>query len=119
MTDYVDWPGSKGTYRYWFLTTPGVASSIKREGGNYMFAKLTDKGYVPVYIGIADDLSARISSHDRWDDAVAAGATHVLSHTHPNVAMRQAEEIDLIAYWQPVLNTQHRQQQPSRGGLGS
>ncbi|CAN7624600.1 hypothetical protein [Aminobacter sp. LjRoot7] len=117
--DYIDWPSHSGTFRYWFLENPSDAVSIKKEPGNYMFAKLTPNGWLPVYIGIADDLSTRIPCHDRWDDAVKAGAIRVLGHTQSNPDLRRAEEIAMIAYWQPILNTQHRQAGSLLGGLGS
>lgn len=108
MATELIWPGFKGNYRYWFADTPRDAMSLKAEAGNYMFVKLTPQGWVPVYIGIADNLATRIAYHDRWDDAVRAGAIRVMGHTEASAAKRQAEERDLIAYWNPVLNTQHR-----------
>ena len=60
MAEYVDWPVNGSSYRYWFLMNPSSASGIKAEAGNYMFVKLTNDGWVPVYIGIADDLRDRI-----------------------------------------------------------
>ena|SRR5437868_1577267 len=109
MADYIDWPGKTGTYRYWF--TSGIApANLKPEGGNYMYVKRLPNGnWLPVYIGQADDLKARIPSHERGADAVRAGATHVMAHTTPaGEQARLAEERDLIAYWNPALNTQHR-----------
>src|SRR5262245_64811813 len=106
----IDWPGKSGkTYRYWFLTniTP---SGIKAEGGNYAFVKQLPNGnFVPLYFGQASDLRARIPNHERWDDAVRAGAAFVMTHTTPAGELgRLSEEQDLIEYWQPVLNVQHR-----------
>lgn len=108
MSDFIDWPANRGTYRYWFLDSPRVPSSIKAIAGNYMFVKQVQNGWVPVYIGIADDLSNRLPSHERWADALAAGATRVMAHTNLNPDVRAAEEADLIGYWNPPLNTQHR-----------
>ena len=111
MSDYIDWPDATGrTYRYWFLATPAVASSIQDVAGNYVFAKRLPNGnYVPLYFGIADSLRNRIPSHDRWHDAVRAGATHVLAHTTPAGDTAQAaEEKALIQHWNPTLNVHHR-----------
>jgi hypothetical protein len=119
MADYIDWPTLLGEHRYWFMATPWDATSIQSVAGNYMFVRQTLEGWVPVYIGIADDLSSRVPSHDRWADAVAAGATHIMGHTNPTVSLRVAEEAALIAYWQPPLNTQHRGLGSLLGGLGS
>ena len=81
-----------------------------------MFVKRTNNGWVSVYIGIADDLSDRIPGHERWREAQLLGATHVMAHTHSNKAAREAEEKDLIGYWNPPLNTQHLR--PAGRGLG-
>jgi hypothetical protein len=84
-----------------------------------MFAKLTSAIMVPVYIGIADDLSNRVPSHEHWDAAVALGATHVLAHLEANATRRKLEEQDLIATFQPPLNLQHRRPATKTlGGLG-
>lgn len=112
MSDLViDWEGNSGTkYRYWGLDTPSVANSIKAQPGNYVFArKLPNGNFVPLYFGQAESLQSRIPCHDRWDDAVRAGATHVLAHTtQGGLDQRCLEERDLIQKWQPPLNVQHR-----------
>jgi hypothetical protein len=67
---------------------------------------------VPLYFGVAEDLKTRIPNHERWADAISAGMTHVMAHsTQGGEQVRCAEEVDLIQYWQPVLNVQHRQAQ--------
>jgi hypothetical protein len=114
MSDIIDWPDNAGkTYRYWLLPTPREPSSIKDEAGNYVFVKRLPNGnFVPLYFGVADSLRKRISGHDRWDDAVRAGATHIFSHTTPSGdAVRCAEERALIQRWNPPLNVQHRRAQ--------
>ena len=116
MADYIDWPVGEATYRYWFLSNPSSASGIKAVAGNYMFVKLTDGGWVPVYIGIADDLRDRIPGHERWKEAVELGATKVMAHTQENQAVREAEEKALIKHWDPPLNTQHRRRATLLGG---
>jgi hypothetical protein len=106
--DVIDWPGISGnTYRYWFSA---FTDSFKDEGGNYMFVRQLQNGnFLPVYIGVADSLRNRLSNHERLDEAKRNGATFVMAHTTPaGAAARLAEEQDLIARWQPVLNTHHR-----------
>jgi hypothetical protein len=109
-SDYIDWNGVTGsTYRYWFLETPRIPSSIKDEGGNYAFVKQLPNGnFVPLYFGQADSLRNRIPNHERWNDAIRAGATHVMSHTTPSAVSRDLEEVDLIRQWNPILNEHHR-----------
>ncbi len=75
-----------------------------------MFVKQLQNGnYLPVYIGQADSLRKRVSNHERLDEAKRLGAKFVMTHTTPaGEVARLAEEADLIAYWQPALNTHHR-----------
>jgi hypothetical protein len=111
VTDIVDWPGLSGTkYRYWVLENPRNAAGIQAVGGNYVFVKKLPNGnYVPIYFGVADNLKDRIPNHDRFDDAIRAGATHVMTHTTPaGETARIAEERDLIQQWNPPLNVHHR-----------
>jgi hypothetical protein len=110
-SDYIDWNGSAGnTYRYWFFETPQNPSTIKSECGNYAFVKQLPNGkFVPLYFGIADSLRSRLTNHERWDEAIRAGMTHVMSHTTPaGETVQIAEEKDLIQQWNPPLNVHHR-----------
>ena len=77
--------------------------------GVYAFVNLGTRGIWIHYVGICQSFRTRMLSHERWDEAVAHGATHVLAHLGPNdTYAREAEERDLIAAYNPVLNTQHR-----------
>jgi hypothetical protein len=77
--------------------------------GNYAFAHKNGQGFwVLSYLGIADSYSNRMCSHERWLDARMLGATHVLAHVNKDVKAREAEERDLIAKYNPPLNTQNR-----------
>jgi hypothetical protein len=108
---FINLTGASGkAYSYWKLERLRDGSSITNAGGNYVFLKLLSTGnYLPVYIGQADDLRNRLPAHDRFDEAVKAGASVVVAHTTPaGEAARLAEERDLIAKWNPELNTRHR-----------
>jgi hypothetical protein len=107
----IDFAGASGrVYHYPFLASL-AADQIKKEAGNYVFVKrLANGNAVPVYFGQADNLSARLSTHDRWAEAAKLGATQVYAHTtQGGEAARLAEEKDLIQRWKPALNTQHKQ----------
>lgn len=110
MSDTIDWKGLSGAhYRYWFLAS-FKPDAIQDIGGNYAFVKLLPNGnYFPLYFGQADSLRARLPNHEVWPEAVRLGATHVMAHTTPaGESARKIEERDLIQYWNPALNTQHR-----------
>lgn len=78
--------------------------------GNYAFLKPTGpKTWTPLYFGQADSLRNRLSNHERWSDAVRAGATVIVAHaTQGAESVRLSEERDLIAKWNPPLNVHHR-----------
>jgi hypothetical protein len=107
---YIDWPGkSRTNYRYWFIADR-TAAGIQAVAGNYAFVKRLPNGnYLPHYFGQAEDLQDRIPTHERWADAIRAGATNVMAHATPaGEQARLDEERDLIEGWQPALNTHHR-----------
>lgn len=102
--------GRSGTeYTYWFLNS-FEPSAIKDDGGNYVFLKrLSNGNYVPLYFGETNSLRDRLPGHEVWPNAVRHGATDIACHTEPaGASARRAEEADLIAYWNPQLNQQHR-----------
>jgi len=110
MSFTVDWNGKSGTaYRYWSVDNL-TAAGLQAVAGNYAFVKQLPNGnFIPLYFGIAESLRDRLPNHDRWNEAVRLGATHVMAHTTPaGEAARLAEERDLIQQWNPPLNTHHR-----------
>src|SRR6267378_2620137 len=87
---------------------------------NYAFACVNRLigGWTIFYLGEALNIRDRMLGHDRWDDALAVGATHVLGHVNSaGEEARKAEERDLIARYNPILNAQLRTS--GAVGLGS
>jgi hypothetical protein len=77
--------------------------------GVYIFAGIAQNGrWSAYYIGICDSFKNRHVNHERWDEAVRLGATHVHARVERLEATRQAIEKDLIQVCQPPLNTHHR-----------
>lgn len=77
----------------------------------YMFCKIENGLYVPLYIGRAINLPDRLSGHEKKSQAIRLGATYLLVHTPPIVGARVdyvTAEKRLIRHYNPVLNTQHR-----------
>jgi hypothetical protein len=110
--DYIDWFGKSGNlYRYWFADRPSVNATIKDKGGNFVFVmRLPSRNYIPLYFGQANSLRYELPNHERFAEAIRAGATHVMSHTTPDgEGARWVELGDLIRQWRPVLNFQRRQ----------
>ena len=85
--------------------------------GNYVFFRWVDPvgpdtpgslRIEPIYIGTSNDLFARLAHHERWDDAVRAGATDVAARFVHHRADRISEEESLIRHNKPKLNTIYR-----------
>lgn len=84
----------------------------KNVKGLYIFAKL-DKiksQWIPIYIGKTEDFSQRLPNHERLDEAVKLGASHIHAIT---LSDRSSQNLDLlerllIQRYDPVLNTHHR-----------
>lgn len=77
-------------------------------GGLYIFAYSDGQYWNALYIGQTDDFSSRMPSHDRLDEAVRKGATHIHAVVVPQVANRDKWEQMLIQYHQPPMNIQNR-----------
>ncbi|HEY8591910.1 MAG TPA: hypothetical protein VIL42_03485 [Sphingomicrobium sp.] len=106
MSTTCEWPGASGrTYTYHVY---GVGTSFKTEPGNYIFAKVANGKWVPVYIGESECLGERCTStHHKWEAALKHGATHI--HAHLNKAGLQSrldEETDLRRNFNTPCNDQ-------------
>jgi hypothetical protein len=109
MSWTIDFTGNSGSgYRYWNIDLR--VETLQSVPGNYAFLKQTaSNSYIPLYFGQADNLSDRLRNHERWPDAVRAGATVIVAHTTPaGESARLSEERDLIVRWNPPLNVHHR-----------
>ncbi len=86
----------------------GIHAQPAKTNAVYMFCKLENGNYVPVYIGRAQNLSERLANHERKTEAINLGAQYLLVHTPPVYAARvnyiEAER-RLITQYNPVLNT--------------
>lgn len=74
--------------------------------GLYIFAKFSGNNWYALYVGQTDDFSARLPNHERWNEAIQNGATHI----HTLVAHMQSDrdlyEKRLIRTLQPLMNQQ-------------
>jgi hypothetical protein len=89
------WVGASGaSYTYYVYTLPH--SFKEGQDGNYIYAKLEDKKWKPVYIG-EGDLGERVSDeHHQASCIKSKGATHIHAHLNTDEAARKAEEADLL-----------------------
>ena len=81
---------------------------LKDAPGNYIYAKETSPGtWRPLYIGQTGSLRKRLASHEKEISATRWGATHIHVHlSSQDDDVRQLEEADLIARFNPPLNVQ-------------
>ncbi len=89
------WVGKSGTrYPYFVYSLP---ESFKEGGdGNYIYAKLVESKWRPIYIG-QGDLGERVSPNHHKAKCIAdKGATHVHAHLNSKESDRLAEEKDLL-----------------------
>lgn len=81
----------------------------KNVGGIYIFAGLGRQDrWVPLYIGQTDSFSDRIPSHEKWNQAVWQGATHVHAMVVEHIIQRITIETELIQSYNPLLNQQQK-----------
>ncbi len=104
QTETILWPGRSGKQYKYFIYPLGT--SFSAVPGNYIFSKETSPNhYRPIYIGETSDLSERFDSHHKMACIKRNGATHIHVHqTNGGVAVRRAEESDLVSRWKPVCN---------------
>jgi excinuclease UvrABC nuclease subunit len=76
--------------------------------GLYIFARRAGIYWEPLYIGKADDFSSRLPNHERLNEAVRLGATHIHALVVQQAANRANWEQMLIQNLQPKMNVQYR-----------
>ena len=98
------------------VTWSGHVFTVYEHGANwnevaglYIFTGKNAEGlWVALYVGQTESLAARLPTHERWQEAVRLGATHVHAKTEPNAETRGQVEGELIQAYQPRLNVQQR-----------
>jgi hypothetical protein len=97
MANTCIWTGVSGAQYTYFVHELPTAPFDPNQAGNYVFAKLANNFYSPIYIG-EGDLHDRISAdHHQAQCITEKGATHVHEHLNPLEANRKSEESDLLA----------------------
>ena len=63
-------------------------------------------GWHPLYVGQTDDFSARLPSHERLNEAIQLGATHIHTRVVNSQQERDSLERALIHQLRPPMNSQ-------------
>ena len=89
------WNGASGAqYTYYIFAAPPNFSAS--QDGNYIYSKLVENYWQPIYIG-EGDLRDRTENHHRAECLAKKGATHVHAHLNASQQDRRREESDLLA----------------------
>ena len=88
------WSGASGReYGYWSKDLP--YSCKPGQNGNYIFTKIVNNEWIPIYIG-QGDINDRVNDPTHYECATGKGATHVHVHTNATEEARLDEELDLL-----------------------
>jgi len=96
METTCNWPGQSGIqYKYWVHPLP--TNFDPNQLGNYIYTKIVNNVWQPIYFG-EGDLRERIDeNHHRATCIKNKGATHVHVHTAASKVNAEREESDLLA----------------------
>ena len=99
------WTGQSGK-EYQYEIYP-IDTAFRPLPGNYIYAKQTeDGGWIALYVAQTRDMHQRLEGHEKLQDALENGATHIHMHySEAGQALRCTEEHDLVIRWQPQFNT--------------
>ena len=89
------WTGTSGKKYVHYVHL--IGTSLKAEAGNYIFAKVVNGYWSPVYIGQTANLAERFDDHHKAQCIKSNGATHIHAHLNAMERERLAEEADLLA----------------------
>ncbi len=101
------WPLGSGQTIEFNIYDPKT-TTWNSSAGLYIFAYYNGQHWQALYIGQTDDFSVRLPSHERLDEAVRCGATHIHAAVVPLAANRDTLEKRLIAHIQPSMNDQYK-----------
>ncbi len=95
-TQTCNWIGTSGT-KYLYHVHQLPVSFNKNQDGNYIYTKIVNNKWTPIYIG-QGDLGDRIGPNHHQATCISnKGATHVHVHRNPKEQDRLNEESDLLA----------------------
>ena len=100
-----NWPLGNGQQLE--FTAYGDNKGWSNASGLYIFAYRNGSNWYAVYVGQTDNLSSRLPNHERLNEAIRNGATHIHVAVVPHQSNRDKWEKMLIQYLKPVLNMQH------------
>lgn len=96
------WTGASGK-QYTYHVYPRGTNITEGQDGNYIYAKLSDDGWLPIYFGEGDLCSRAGDDHHKTKCIDSKSATHVHMRLNSTKEARRAEEKDLLANYTNAL----------------
>ena len=97
---------SGNEYEYWFFD---IATDLVTIGGQYGFVKRLPNGhFVPLYWGECQNFTPASRTMNVSPTRSASGRPMLWGTPNQPENWLKAEERDLIAFWNPPMNVQHR-----------
>ncbi len=96
MADPCIWTGASGKQYTYFSHAMPVRFKPDVDG-NYIFTKLVNYTWVPIYIGEGNLAQRCTGQHHQAQCVAAKGATYIHEHVNMIATDRKAEESDLLA----------------------
>ncbi|HUI92691.1 MAG TPA: hypothetical protein VLX68_10625 [Chitinivibrionales bacterium] len=85
----------------------GLNTEWNNVAGLYIFAYKTSANiWYALYIGQTNDFSVRLPNHERLNEAIRRGATHIHARVVSLQKDRDYYEEEMIQYLQPPMNDQ-------------
>jgi excinuclease UvrABC nuclease subunit len=106
MTATVNWPLGNGQVLPFEVF--GRNEGWNDVPGLYIFSYAAKGGWYALYSGQAESFRTRLPKHERLNEAVRNGATHIHAMVVGQQTMRDQWERMLIKNLQPPLNVQYR-----------
>lgn len=101
-TQTCTWTGTSGTDYIYHVHPRGTSVTVGQDG-NYVYAKIVDGKWTPIYFGEGDLSNRAGKNHHRSSCIDSKGATHVHMHLNSDEKKRKAEETDLLARYKNAL----------------
>ena len=106
MTTEVNWPLGNG--HVLAFSVYAANQGWNNVPGLYIFSFVVNDKWYALYVGQAESFHSRLPYHERLNEAVQKGATHIHALVVPSKQNRDLWEQMLIQNLQPPMNTQLR-----------
>jgi excinuclease UvrABC nuclease subunit len=86
------------------MTVISILDDCPEYAGVYIFTAKSPQGWIPLYVGQAENFHIRFQKHDQYVPALMRGMSHIHYAFYPRQEDRDVVEKELIQCLQPPLN---------------